>query len=201
MGWVVSVTPRPYFAQGKGPPVPIVQETGWVSEPVWTQMLVDKSFAPAGDRTLIARLSSVERCYTRTRRYFYTSTPKECFLLCTGTTYHYLSSRNGRNTYDENKTECYRRSCIKTRNVVVGPTLKVKAGVAYVIIHISSVTKNKLEIRCEISSSHGGEYEVQICLLGCTAQMYIPEDNCEHSHCLSVNMLIRAFNSLKPKVV
>jgi hypothetical protein len=22
---------------------------------------------------------------------------------------------------------------------------------------------------CEISSSHGGEYEVQICLLGCTA--------------------------------
>jgi hypothetical protein len=24
---------------------------------------------------------------------------------------------------------------------------------------------------CEISSSHGGEYEVQICLLGCTAVM------------------------------
>jgi hypothetical protein len=24
-------------------------------------------------------------------------------------------------------------------------------------------------IACEISSSHGGEYEVQICLLGCTA--------------------------------
>jgi hypothetical protein len=24
-------------------------------------------------------------------------------------------------------------------------------------------------LSCEVSSSHGGEYEVQICLLGCTA--------------------------------
>jgi hypothetical protein len=36
---------------GKGPPVPIVQESGWASEPVWTQRLQEKSFAPAGDRT------------------------------------------------------------------------------------------------------------------------------------------------------
>jgi hypothetical protein len=28
-GWVVSVTPRPRFVSGKGPPVPIVQEAGW----------------------------------------------------------------------------------------------------------------------------------------------------------------------------
>jgi hypothetical protein len=52
---------------------------------------------------------------------------------------------------------------------------------------------------CEISSSHGGEYEVQICPLGCTALMmerartsetsvdnyftrqYIPGDKSEHS--------------------
>jgi hypothetical protein len=34
---------------------------------------------------------------------------------------------------------------------------------------------------CEISSSHGGEYDVQNCLLGCTRQ-YIPEDSSEH-HC------------------
>jgi hypothetical protein len=27
----------------------------------------------------------------------------------------------------------------------------------------------KLPKECEISSSHGGEYEVQNCLLGCTA--------------------------------
>jgi hypothetical protein len=35
---------------------------------------------------------------------------------------------------------------------------------------------------CEISSSHGGEYDVQNCLLGCTAftRQYIPEDNSEH---------------------
>jgi hypothetical protein len=42
----------------KGPPVPIVQEAGWASEPVWTQRLEEKSFAPAEDRTPIARLSS-----------------------------------------------------------------------------------------------------------------------------------------------
>jgi hypothetical protein len=41
---------------GKGPPVPIVQEAGWAPEPVWTQMLEEKSFAPAGDRTPIARI-------------------------------------------------------------------------------------------------------------------------------------------------
>jgi hypothetical protein len=34
---------------GKGPPVPIVQEAGWAPEPVWTQRLEEKSFAPAGD--------------------------------------------------------------------------------------------------------------------------------------------------------
>jgi hypothetical protein len=42
----------------KGPPVPIVQEAGWAPEPVWTQRLEEKSFAPAGDRTSIARPSS-----------------------------------------------------------------------------------------------------------------------------------------------
>ena len=34
-GWVVSSTPRPHFAPGKDP-VPIVQEAGWASGPVWT---------------------------------------------------------------------------------------------------------------------------------------------------------------------
>jgi hypothetical protein len=38
---------------GKGPPLPIVQEAGWVPEPVWTQRIEEKSFAPAGDRTPI----------------------------------------------------------------------------------------------------------------------------------------------------
>jgi hypothetical protein len=57
-GWVVSVTPRPRFTPGKGPPVPIVQEAGWVPEPVWTQRLKEKSFVPAGDRIPIARSSS-----------------------------------------------------------------------------------------------------------------------------------------------
>jgi hypothetical protein len=39
-GRVVSVTPRPRFTPGKGPPVPIVQEAGWASEPVWTQRML-----------------------------------------------------------------------------------------------------------------------------------------------------------------
>jgi hypothetical protein len=43
-GRVVSVTPRHALASGKGPPVPIVQETGWVLKPVWTQRLEKKSF-------------------------------------------------------------------------------------------------------------------------------------------------------------
>jgi hypothetical protein len=42
---------------GKGPSVPTVQEAGWAPEPVWTQRLEGKSFAPAGDRTPIARSS------------------------------------------------------------------------------------------------------------------------------------------------
>ena len=33
-GWVVSSTARPYFTPGKDP-VPIVQEAGWASGPVW----------------------------------------------------------------------------------------------------------------------------------------------------------------------
>jgi hypothetical protein len=49
---VVSVTPRPRFAPERGPPVPIVQEAGWASEPVWTQRLKEKSFAPAGELPL-----------------------------------------------------------------------------------------------------------------------------------------------------
>jgi hypothetical protein len=46
------------FTPGEGPPVPIVQEAGWASEPVWTQRIEEKSFASAGDRTSIARSSS-----------------------------------------------------------------------------------------------------------------------------------------------
>jgi hypothetical protein len=40
------------------PPVPIGQEAGWASEPVWTKRLHEKSFASAGDRTWIAWSSS-----------------------------------------------------------------------------------------------------------------------------------------------
>jgi hypothetical protein len=46
----------------KGPPVPIVQEAGWVSKPVWTQGLEEKSSASVGDRTPVVQ--SVVRHYT-----------------------------------------------------------------------------------------------------------------------------------------
>jgi hypothetical protein len=47
---------------GKGSPVPIGQEAGWAPEPVWTQRIEEKSFAPAGNRTPIAQ--PVVRHYT-----------------------------------------------------------------------------------------------------------------------------------------
>jgi hypothetical protein len=54
--------PPRFYPRGKDPPVPIVQEAGWAPEPVWTQRLEEKPFAPAGDRTPIAQ--PVVRHYT-----------------------------------------------------------------------------------------------------------------------------------------
>jgi hypothetical protein len=34
-GWVVSITPGPRYAPGKGPTIPIVQEAGWAHFPVF----------------------------------------------------------------------------------------------------------------------------------------------------------------------
>jgi hypothetical protein len=47
--------PAALYPPRKGPPVPIVQEAGWASEPVWTQRLEEKSSAPAGDRTPVVQ--------------------------------------------------------------------------------------------------------------------------------------------------
>jgi hypothetical protein len=52
--------PAALLPPGKGPLVPIGQEAGWALEPVWTQRIEEKSFAPAGDRTPIVRSSSNE---------------------------------------------------------------------------------------------------------------------------------------------
>jgi hypothetical protein len=54
-----TLVPDCALPPGKGPLVPIVQEAGWAPEPVWTQRLEEKSFAPAGDRTLITQSSSL----------------------------------------------------------------------------------------------------------------------------------------------
>jgi hypothetical protein len=40
--------PAALLPPGKGHPVPIVQEAGWAPEPVWTQRIEEKSFAPPG---------------------------------------------------------------------------------------------------------------------------------------------------------
>jgi hypothetical protein len=62
---VVSVTPQPRFAPGKGPPVPIVQEAGWASESVWTQRLQEKSFCLCrGSNLDPPDVQSVVRHYT-----------------------------------------------------------------------------------------------------------------------------------------
>jgi hypothetical protein len=54
--WSASRPGRPL------PPVPTVQEAGWVPEPVWTQRLEEKSSASVGDRTPAGQ--SVVRHYT-----------------------------------------------------------------------------------------------------------------------------------------
>jgi hypothetical protein len=41
--------PAALFPPRKGPPVPIVQESGWAPELVWTQKLEEKYLASAGD--------------------------------------------------------------------------------------------------------------------------------------------------------
>jgi hypothetical protein len=62
---------------------------------------------------------------------------------------------------------------------------------------------------CEISSSHGGEYDVYSCLLGCTA-VYNPEDSSEQyghrlglvlRHTLSdLHQISDCFIRFKPKL-
>ena len=47
-GWGVNATPRPLFTPGKDS-VPIVQEAGWASGPVWTGA---ENLAPTGIRSL-----------------------------------------------------------------------------------------------------------------------------------------------------
>jgi hypothetical protein len=48
--WSAS-RPGRALTPGKVPPVPIVQEAGWASEPVWTQRIEEKSFTSAWDLT------------------------------------------------------------------------------------------------------------------------------------------------------
>jgi hypothetical protein len=55
-GWGVSVTPRSLFTPGKDP-VPIVQEAGWATGPVWrgTENLVPPGFDPRTVQPLASR--------------------------------------------------------------------------------------------------------------------------------------------------
>jgi hypothetical protein len=62
MGRVVTVTPRPRFTPGKGPPVAIGEEAVWTSDVIWTQRLEEISFASVGDQTPVVQ--SVVRDYT-----------------------------------------------------------------------------------------------------------------------------------------
>jgi len=55
-GRVVSSTPRPLFTPGKDP-VPIVQEAGWASGPVWTgaENLAPPTFDPRTVQPVVSR--------------------------------------------------------------------------------------------------------------------------------------------------
>jgi len=65
MGWVVNATPRPLYT-GEDP-VPIVQEAGWASGPVWTGV---ENLAPTGFRSpdTPARSESVHQLRSSIRR-------------------------------------------------------------------------------------------------------------------------------------
>jgi hypothetical protein len=53
------------FSPGERTPVPIVQEAGWVPEPVWTQRLEEKSFRLCrGSNVDRAVVQPVARHYT-----------------------------------------------------------------------------------------------------------------------------------------
>jgi hypothetical protein len=54
-GWVVNSTPQPLFTPGKDP-VPIVQEAGWASGPVWTaENLAPPGFDPRTVQPIVSR--------------------------------------------------------------------------------------------------------------------------------------------------
>jgi hypothetical protein len=59
--WLAS-RPGRALPLGKVSPVSIGQEAGWTPESAWIKMLEEKSFAPAGDRTLVVQ--SIVRHYT-----------------------------------------------------------------------------------------------------------------------------------------
>jgi hypothetical protein len=71
----VSVTLRPRFTPGKGPPVPIVQEVGWAPEPVWTQRIEEKFFR-------LYRGSNIRKRATFMRLLY------SCLISCIGRTSH-----------------------------------------------------------------------------------------------------------------
>jgi hypothetical protein len=52
--WSAS-RPGRALPMGKEPLVPIVLESGWASEPVWTQRLEEKSSASVGDQTPVVQ--------------------------------------------------------------------------------------------------------------------------------------------------
>jgi hypothetical protein len=60
----------PGFAMGKGPPGSIVQEARWVSEPVRTQRLEEKSFAPIIKQIKILILIFVSLLHFSMKRVF-----------------------------------------------------------------------------------------------------------------------------------
>jgi hypothetical protein len=62
-GWVVSSTPQPQFTPGKDP-VPIVQEAGWVSGPVWTaENLALPGFDPQTVQPVVSRYTLTALVY------------------------------------------------------------------------------------------------------------------------------------------
>jgi hypothetical protein len=206
--WSAS-RPGRSLPRGKDPPVPIVQEAGWAPEPVWTQTLEEKSFAPSGDRLRYLMVRTKQRVVAKSTVFIWlwrrlcgegvgvsravgidhlrfikfleqlidcqflkkdstpwsrpvlgnTQPPPQCVpgVLFPGV-------KGG--TLTTHPIQCRGIEWVGAIHLLAPCATMVWSGTSLPFLLLHGVKRVE---SCEISSSHGGEYDVQSCLLGCTA--------------------------------
>jgi hypothetical protein len=93
--------PAALYPRWKDPAVPIVQEAGRASEPVWTQRIVGKSFASAGDR------DPVIQSLTKTLNWLSYPSSTSSQLLRGIARFNATRQSNGSTKRDKDRLTCY----------------------------------------------------------------------------------------------